>query len=292
MNRRKFLLAGALGFGGIGTISSMQLNQFKQQFDAETDVKMPVLFIGHGNPMNAINDNEFSRGWAEAGKLLSVPKAILCVSAHWLTKGTKVCAVEHPETIHDFSGFPQALFNVQYKAPGAPAFAAITKQLVTKTQIELDHEWGLDHGCWSVLNKMFPAANIPVYQLSIDYYQTPQYNYELAQQLKELRKKGVLIIGSGNIVHNLRLFQMKDIAYDWAIEFDSKIKELIEKGDHHPIINYKTLGKAAELSVPTNDHYLPLLYTLALQEKDEKITFFNDKTTAGSISMTSLKIGS
>ncbi|MBK7443910.1 MAG: 4,5-DOPA dioxygenase extradiol [Chitinophagales bacterium] len=291
MNRRKFIQAGALGFGGLGLLTSMQLNQFKNQFSEETDVKMPVLFIGHGNPMNAIEDNEFSRGWADAGKLLTVPKAILCVSAHWLTRGTRVCAVAQPETIHDFGGFPQALFDVQYNAPGSPEFALETQQLITKTKVELDNEWGLDHGCWSVLNKMFPAANIPVFQLSIDYYQTPQYHYELAQQLKDLRKKGVLIIGSGNIVHNLRLFTMQDIAFDWAIEFDTKIKELLEKGDHDPIINYKTLGKAAELSVPTNDHYLPLLYSIALQEKNESLQFFNDKTTAGSISMRSLKIG-
>lgn len=291
MNRRKFIQAGALGFGGLGLLTSMQLNQFKNQFSEETDVKMPVLFIGHGNPMNAIEDNEFSRGWADAGKLLTVPKAILCVSAHWLTRGTRVCAVANPETIHDFGGFPQALFDVQYNAPGSPEFALETQQLITKTKVELDNEWGLDHGCWSVLNKMFPAANIPVFQLSIDYYQTPQYHYELAQQLKDLRKKGVLIIGSGNIVHNLRLFTMQDIAFDWAIEFDIKIKELLEKGDHDPIINYKTLGKAAELSVPTNDHYLPLLYSIALQEKNESLQFFNDKTTAGSISMRSLKIG-
>ncbi len=291
MNRRKFIQAGVLGFGGLGLLTSMQLNQFKNQFSEETDVKMPVLFIGHGNPMNAIEDNEFSRGWADAGKQLTVPKAILCVSAHWLTRGTRVCAVPNPETIHDFGGFPQALFDVQYKAPGSPEFALETQQLITKTKVELDNEWGLDHGCWSVLNKMFPAANIPVFQLSIDYYQTPQYHYELAQQLKDLRKKGVLIIGSGNIVHNLRLFTMQDVAFDWAIEFDTKIKEFLEKGDHDPIINYKTLGKAAELSVPTNDHYLPLLYSIALQEKNESLQFFNDKTTAGSISMRSLKIG-
>lgn len=291
MNRRKFIQAGALGFGGLGLLSSMQLHQFKDQFSEETDVTMPVLFVGHGNPMNAIEDNEFSQGWAATGKLLTVPKAILCVSAHWLTRGTRVCAVANPETIHDFGGFPQALFDVQYNAPGSPEFAATTQQLITKTKVELDNEWGLDHGCWSVLNKMFPAANIPVFQLSIDYYQQPQYHYELAQELKALRKKGVLIIGSGNIVHNLRLFTMQDIAYDWAIEFDTKIKELLEKGDHTPIINYKTIGKAAELSVPTNDHYLPLLYTIALQEKNESLRFFNDKTTAGSISMRSLIIG-
>jgi 4,5-DOPA dioxygenase extradiol len=291
MNRRKFIQAGALGFGGLGLFTSMKLNQFKDQFQEETDVTMPVLFIGHGNPMNAIDDNEFSRGWEAAGKLLTVPKAILCVSAHWLTRGTRVSAVTNPETIHDFGGFPQALFDVQYNAPGSPEFALATQQLITKTKVDLDNEWGLDHGCWSVLNKMFPAANIPVFQLSIDYYQSPQYHYELASELKALRKRGVLIIGSGNIVHNLRLFTMQDTAFDWAIEFDTKIKELLEKGDHQGVINYKSLGKAAELAVPTNDHYLPLLYSIALQEKNENLSFFNDKTTAGSISMRSLKIG-
>ena len=291
MNRRKFIQAGALGFGGLGLFTSMKLNQFKDQFQEETDVTMPVLFIGHGNPMNAIDDNEFSRGWEAAGKLLTVPKAILCVSAHWLTRGTRVSAVANPETIHDFGGFPQALFDVQYNAPGSPEFALATQQLITKTKVDLDNEWGLDHGCWSVLNKMFPAANIPVFQLSIDYYQSPQYHYELASELKALRKRGVLIIGSGNIVHNLRLFTMQDTAFDWAIEFDTKIKELLEKGDHQGVINYKSLGKAAELAVPTNDHYLPLLYSIALQEKNESLSFFNDKTTAGSISMRSLKIG-
>lgn len=291
MKRRQFIQAGMLGFGAMGTLSAMQLSQFKNRFNEETDVKMPVLFVGHGNPMNAIEDNEFSRTWTEIGKKLIVPKAILCVSAHWLTKGTGVCAVPHPETIHDFGGFPQALFDVQYNAPGAPDFAEATKQLITKTNVALDFEWGLDHGCWSVLNKMFPAATIPVYQLSIDYYATPQYNYELAQQLKDLRKKGVLIIGSGNIVHNLRMAQFTDFAYDWAIEFDEKIKGFIQNGDHQSIIDYPKLGQAAKLSVPTNDHYLPLLYSLALQEKDETLAFFNEKTTAGAISMRSLIIG-
>lgn len=269
----------------------MQLHQFKDQFRQEQDVTMPVLFVGHGNPMNAIEDNEFSKTWAAEGSKLTVPKAILCVSAHWLTRGTKVNALAKPETIHDFYGFPKELFDVQYNAAGSPEFAKETQALLAQNKASLDMEWGLDHGCWSVLNKMFPKADIPVFQLSIDYYQKPEYHYELAKQLKSLRKKGVLIMGSGNIVHNLSLFNWTDTAYDWAIEFDAKIKDLIEKGDHDPIIHYETLGKSALLSVPTNDHYLPLLYALALQEKDEAIRFFNDKTTAGSISMRSVKIG-
>lgn len=250
--------------------------------------KMPVLFVGHGNPMNAIEDNEYSRTWAAIGKKISAPKAILCVSAHWQTKGTYVTAMPKPRTIHDFGGFPDELFNTQYPAPGSPAFAMETIKTIKKTTVHEDDEWGLDHGCWSVLKPMFPKADIPVFQLSLDYTQGPQYHYDLAKELAALRTKGVLIIGSGNIVHNLGLFTMKDMAYDWAIEFDEKIKNLIEKKEHQPIINYSTLGKAALLSVPSNEHYLPLLYTLALQDKTDSLQFFNDKTTAGSISMRSV----
>ncbi|MFN0274624.1 MAG: 4,5-DOPA dioxygenase extradiol [Chitinophagales bacterium] len=266
----------------------MNIQQFSDKFRKYSDGIMPVLFVGHGNPMNAIEDNEFSRGWGLMGKQLPLPKAILCVSAHWETKGTKVTAMEKPETIHDFGGFPQALFDVQYNAPGSPEFATETQKLITHKNIELDYEWGLDHGCWSVLNKMFPEATIPVYQLSLDYTATPQQHYDLAKQLSALRKKGVLIIGSGNMVHNLRLFQMTDKAFDWALEFDATLKELIEKGDHQSIINYEKLGKAAQLSIPTNEHFVPLLYSLALQDKKDILSFFNDKTTAGSISMRSL----
>lgn len=281
MQRKQFIKASAFG------LIAMQLKDFTQQFSQEEDARMPAIFVGHGNPMNAIEDNEFSRGWAAQGQLLPTPKAILCVSAHWLTKGTRVAAIEKPETIHDFGGFPQSLFDVQYPAPGAPEMAKTTSELITTTKVELDHEWGLDHGCWSVLNKMYPSANIPVYQLSIDYYQTPEYHYALAAQLKALRKRGVLIMGSGNIVHNLRLFTWTDTAFDWAVEFDTKIKGFIEKGDHQSVINYKDLGQSALLSVPTNDHYLPVLYTLGVMEKTETIRFFNEKTTAGSISMRS-----
>lgn len=281
MQRKQFIKASAFG------LIAMQLQDFTRQFSQEEDTRMPALFVGHGNPMNAIEDNEFSRGWAAQGQLLPTPKAILCVSAHWLTKGTRVAAIDKPETIHDFGGFPQSLFDVQYPAPGAPDLAKTTSELITTTKVELDHEWGLDHGCWSVLNKMYPAANIPVYQLSIDYYQTPEYHYALAAQLKALRKRGVLIMGSGNIVHNLRLFTWTDTAFDWAVEFDTKIKGFIEKGDHQSVIKYKDLGQSALLSVPTNDHYLPLLYTLGVMESTETIRFFNEKTTAGSISMRS-----
>ena len=252
---------------------------------------MPVLFVGHGNPMNAIEDNEFSRGWATLGKKLIKPKAILCVSAHWQTKGTMVTGMPKPRTIHDFGGFPEKLFQAQYPAPGAPELAKETVSTITKTKVELDYDWGLDHGCWSVLLPMFPNADIPTFQLSLDYTKPPQYHYELAKELKALRKKGVLIIGSGNLVHNLGLFEFNDKAFDWAVEFDEKIKTFIEKGDHQSVVDYQKLGRIAQLAVPTNEHYLPLLYSIALQEKNEALNFFNVKTTAGSISMRSIKIG-
>lgn len=282
MQRRSFIKNSTLLF------SIMNLKEFQNNFQSYGESKMPVLFVGHGNPMNAIEDNEFSKTWTTIGQTLPVPKAILCVSAHWQTRGTKVTAMEKPKTIHDFYGFPQALFDVNYAAPGSPELAAETQKLLEHKKIELDYEWGLDHGCWSVLHKMFPAAEIPVYQLSLDYSASPQEHYDLAKYLSTLREKGVLIIGSGNMVHNLRLFTMNNIAYDWAEEFDLTLKNLIEAGNHQSIIDYKKLGKAAELSIPTNEHFLPLLYTLALQRKNDELKFFNDKTTTGSISMRSI----
>ncbi len=257
---------------------------------AFSDEQMPALFIGHGSPMNAIEDNEFSKAWFELGKQLPKPKAILCISAHWLTKGTKVTAMEQPRTIHDFGGFPPELFAQQYPAKGASQFAKETQQLVSSTAVQSDFEWGLDHGTWSVLLPMYPKADIPVYQLSIDYTQPPQYHYNLAKELKMLRQKGVLIIGSGNIVHNLGMLDFSGKTFDWAIEFDEKIKQLITAKNHAPIINYNSLGKAAQYAVPTNDHYLPLLYTLALQEPKEEVTYFNEKTQMGAVSMRSLII--
>ncbi|MCY7410949.1 MAG: 4,5-DOPA dioxygenase extradiol [Chitinophagales bacterium] len=291
MDRRNFIKSVPLA------AMAIKLSDFGEQYNEKIlplgdDVSgelMPALFVGHGNPMNAIEENEFSKEWEVIGKSLPTPKAILCVSAHWQTHGTKVCAVEQPETIHDFGGFPQELFDVQYAAKGSPDFAKQTQQAITKTNATLDYEWGLDHGCWSVLRKMYPAAQIPTFQLSLDYDAKPQEHYDVAQQLKEFRSKGILIIGSGNIVHNLGRMQWKDEAYDWAIEFDEKIKSLIEKGDHQSVINYKNLGRAAELSIPTNEHYLPLLYTLGVQDKKDSLSFFNEKATMGSISMRGVK---
>ena len=257
---------------------------------------MPVLFVGHGSPMNAIQDNEFSRSWKEIGKSLPKPRAILVISAHWETRGTFVTAMEKPQTIHDFGGFPQELFNVQYPAPGSPQLARETKSTIVKTDVGLDDKWGLDHGAWSILKHLYPKADVPVVQLSLDYMQKPQYHYDLAKELAALRRKGILILGSGNIVHNLRMVAWDKInepefGFDWAIEANSKIKSLIEAGDHTSLINYSSLSKAVNLAVPSPDHYLPLLYTLALQEKNEKLSFFNDKAVMGSLTMTSVRIG-
>ena len=255
--------------------------------------KMPVMFIGHGNPMNAIEDNVYSKSWHQLGKTLPRPQAILSVSAHWLTTGTKVTAMSHPKTIHDFGGFPKKLFDQEYPAPGTPEMAALTKELVTYSHIQSDDSWGLDHGTWSVLLPMYPAADIPVYQLSLDYDQPPTYHYEIGKQLGKLREKGVLIIGSGNLVHNLRAADWSggNKVYDWAREFDAKFTEWMEKGDHASILNYqKILGNTATMAHPSYDHLLPLFYVLGLQQKNEKITFFNEQFDMASISMRSMVI--
>ena len=256
------------------------------------DRRMPVFFIGHGSPMNGIEDNQFSENWAKIGAGMHRPSAVLCISAHWLTNGTYVTAMEHPKTIHDFYGFPKPLFAVNYPAPGNPGLAKKTASLVTKTTVGLDHEWGLDHGTWSVVKRMFPEATIPVLQLSIDYGKGPSFHYEVAKELSSLRKKGVLIIGSGNMVHNLHIMNWKlpDSGYDWAEEINNKFKSLIVAGDHNSLLHYDRLGEGAKLAIPTPDHYFPLLYSLGLKDKSESVEFFNDKTVMGSVSMTSLKI--
>ena len=261
----------------------------------ETGEKMPVFFVGHGSPMNAIEENEFVREWNMIGQTLPIPSAILCVSAHWETRGTQVTAMEKPNTIHDFGGFPKALFEVQYPAPGSPELALETKNIIKKTEIGLDENWGLDHGCWSVVKHIYPDASIPVIQMSLDYFQTPQYHYDLARELSPLRKKGVLIIGSGNMIHNLGMvawdrLNTDDYGFSWALEAREKMKNYISSGEHQPLINYSAQGKAFKLSVPTPEHYLPLLYALALKDQNEEVSFFNDKTIAGSLAMTSVKI--
>lgn len=257
---------------------------------------MPVLFIGHGSPMNALEDNEFSRGWREIRKSLPQPVAILCISAHWETRGTCVTAMDKPRTIHDFGGFPQELYNVDYPAPGSPRIARETKMTVGKADIVLDETWGLDHGAWSVIKHMYPEADVPVVQLSLDYTRSPQYHYDLAKELASLRKNGILILGSGNLVHNLRMvawdkIREPEFGFDWAMEANNTLKQFILEGDHKSLINYRSQGKAINLAVPTPDHYLPLLYALALKENDEPVSFFNDKPVMGSLTMTSLKIG-
>ncbi|MBI5034524.1 MAG: 4,5-DOPA dioxygenase extradiol [Chloroflexi bacterium] len=260
---------------------------------------MPVLFVGHGSPMNAIEDNEFSRGWREIGKTLPKPQAILCISAHWETRGTYVTVMEKPKTIHDFGGFPRELYAVQYPAPGSVWLAVETKNTVKKIPVGFDQEWGLDHGSWSVLRQMFPEANIPVIQMSLDRTQPAKYHYEIAKELASLRKKGVLILGSGNIVHNLsRIVVLGNtisdfntpFGLDWAIEANDLFKKLIDEHRHENLMNYRTLGSAVQLAVPTPEHFLPMLYTIALKGDDEAITYFNDKPLAGSLTMTSLKI--
>lgn len=290
MKRNEFLKS-VLG-GTIAMDSLKDLYKWNEQL-ATKDSLMPLLFVGHGSPMNGIEENEFSGGWKRLGKDIPVPTAVLVVSAHWYTRGTKITAMNAPRTIHDFGGFPRALFEVQYPAPGSPALANETASLVKKAQVGLDHEWGLDHGTWTVVRHMYPKANIPVLQLSIDYTQPPRYHYELAKELAALRKKGVLIIGSGNMVHNLGIlnWQYTERGYDWAIEMNTKFKKLIVENDHAPLINYEKLGQAALLSIPSPDHYLPLLYILGLKEEKEPVSFFNDKTVLGSISMTSVKVG-
>jgi 4,5-DOPA dioxygenase extradiol len=257
----------------------------------ESDLPLPALFVGHGSPMNAIEDNAFSRAWLSEGRALPRPAAILCISAHWETDGTRVTAQAQPPTIHDFGGFPRALYEQQYPAPGSPELAQLVCDTVTGTQVRLDHAWGLDHGTWSVLRRLFPAADVPVVQLSLDRALSPADHYALAQQLRPLRRRGVLVVGSGNIVHNLRRVDWQDGAYDWAVEFDTTVERLIRTRDHAALIHYPDLGPAARLAVPTNEHYQPLLYALALQADDEPVTFFAEGVTLGSISMRSLRLG-
>lgn len=262
----------------------------------ENGYLMPVFFIGHGSPMNGIEDNEFSRRWKELAHEIAQPKAVLVISAHWLSKGTKVTAMEFPPTIHDFGGFPQALFDVQYPAPGSRQVASETISLLHKVHAEADHDWGLDHGAWTVVRHMYPNANIPVLQLSIDYSKGPQYHYDLAKDLYALRKKGVLILGSGNMVHNLRMvawdrLNEPDYGFDWAYELNEKFKKLIADGNHQALINFNTISPDIKLAIPTSEHYLPLLYNLGLQRANETVSFFNDRAVGGSLTMTSLRIG-
>lgn len=265
----------------------MNLNEIKIQ----NKDKMPLLFVGHGTPMNAIERNSFTDEWEKIGKVLPKPDSILCISAHWETKGTYFTAMEKPETIHDFGGFPRELYEVQYPAPGNYSLASESSELIKGSG--LDMEWGLDHGCWSVLKRMYPKADVPVVQMSLDYSKDAKYHFEIAKKLMPLRYKKVLIIGSGNIVHNLRLVDWNQgigSGYDWAREANEKLKSLIMNNDYESLINYRSLGKEISLAIPTPEHYLPLLYVLALKDENEKVEFFNDKTEYGSLAMTSVII--
>ncbi|MCG6147313.1 4,5-DOPA dioxygenase extradiol [Leptospira levettii] len=256
----------------------------------------PSLFLGHGSPMNAIEENEFVEGLRNVSKTFPEPKAILVISAHWLTDGTFVTAMENPPTIHDFGGFPKALFEVQYPAPGSPSLAKEIQSLVKSQSVQLDYDWGLDHGTWSVLKHMYPKANVPIVQLSMDYKLPPERHFEIAKELSPLREQGVLIVASGNIVHNLRMVAWdrltESYGFDWALSVNQKVKDWILSGDTQSLFSIRNKGKEFEWAIPTTEHYLPLLYTIGTQFSSDQIYFFNDKPVAGALTMTSVRLDS
>jgi 4,5-DOPA dioxygenase extradiol len=255
---------------------------------------MPALFLGHGNPMNALARNAYTEAWARVGASIPRPKAVLAVSAHWYLPGTAVTAVETPRTIHDFGGFPRELFEFEYPAPGDPALAERVRELLEPTPVRLDSGWGLDHGTWSVLCHVFPDADVPVVQLSIDETEAPAYHYELGARLAPLRDEGVLVVGSGNIVHNLHAYawgRHPAEPFDWAVRFEAKARELLVAGDHDPLVDYESLGRDAMLAAPTPEHYLPLLYVIGTRQDGDEVTFPVEGVDGGSISMLSVRIG-
>jgi len=275
----------------------MTINDLNNLKHSSTDTgRMPVLFVGHGSPMYVIEENEFTRTWEKLGEIIPTPKAIICISAHWETRGTHVTSMQHPPTIHDFGGFPRELYEIQYPAQGDPELAKETIETFIGSKVIADEKWGLDHGAWSVIRRMYPKAEIPVIQMSLDYTKSPKEHYDLAKELTQFRDKGVLVIGSGNMVHNLQKVSWdkpddEEYGFDWSIEANDKFKTLILENKYNELINYKQLGTAVQMAVPTPDHYLPLLYALALKTENEEISFFNDKAVMGSLTMTSLKIG-
>ena len=293
MRRKQFLqYLSIFPFAGL----AMKLNAFASLSEEFLSTPaMPVLFLGHGSPMNAIEENEFVDGFRKVASQIERPNAILCISAHWETNGTLVTAMPQPKTIHDFGGFPKALFDVQYSAPGSPELAVELNKAQLSQHIALDHTWGLDHGAWSVIKHLYPGADVPVVQLSLDVRMTPQQHYDLARELAYLRTKGVLIVGSGNMVHNLgrvawnRLNEV-GFAFDWALEASEKMKHSIMARNHAPLIDFRKQGSAFDLAIPTAEHYLPLLYVLAMQGKTEQASLFNDKAVAGALTMTSVII--
>lgn len=255
---------------------------------------MPAIFFGHGNPLNALQDNTYTQGWAAIGAAIPRPKAVLAVSAHWYFPGTSVTAMSAPRTIHDFGGFPAELYQVKYPAPGDPDLARRVRDLLAPLDVGLDQRWGLDHGTWSVLCHVFPQADIPVVQLSIDETQPPVFHYELGRRLAPLRDEGILIIGSGNLVHNLHTYawgRHPVEPFDWAVRFEKQARELLLAANDDPLINYETLGRDALLSVPTPDHYLPLLYVIGLRREGEQVGFPVEGVDGGSISMLTVQIG-
>lgn len=294
MQRKDFLkMMGVVGIAG-ATGSLSALANISKSFK-DTD-PYPVLFFGHGSPMNAIEQNEFNQTWRKIGENLPKPNAILCISAHWLTNGgTYVTAVDQPKTIHDFGGFPKALFDVQYPAPGSKELVKHTIEAVGHTHVHEDMEWGLDHGAWSVLMHVFPKADVPIVQLSIDYSKPAAYHYALAKELAALRRKGVLIVGSGNMVHNLRMvawdkMHEPDFGFDWAIDANNQMKAFLDTENHQALIDWDKQGTAFKLAIPTPDHYYPMIYAMALQDKKDRLTYFNDKAVMGSLTMTSFRL--
>jgi 4,5-DOPA dioxygenase extradiol len=256
-----------------------------------SDKRMPVLFVGHGSPMNAIEDNEYSQTWQSIGKTLPRPQAILCISAHWETPATQLTGMAHPKTIHDFYGFPRELNEMQYPAPGSAQLVARVSEILGADRVGLDQRWGLDHGTWSVLARMYPAADIPVVQLSLAQTRDGQFHYDLGKQLAPLRDEGILILGSGNAVHNLGMISFDDKPYPWAVEFDQKVKTCLEKNDHEPLIHFQDQGRAAALAINSGEHYLPLLYIMALQRPEEQAVFYCESVSMGSLSMRCVQFG-
>lgn len=256
--------------------------------------QMPAIFIGHGNPMNALARNEYTAAWAQIGVETPRPKAVLCVSAHWYVPQTGVTVSTAPRTIHDFGGFPRELYQVQYPAPGSPELARQIQTLLAPLPVRLDESWGLDHGAWSVLTHLYPTADVPVVQLSIDATQPPTFHYEIGRRIASLRDEGVLVMGSGNLVHNLRMLDWSGNtsgAYDWAARFEEQAREMIQAGEHAPLLAYEKLGPDARLSIPTPDHFLPLMHILGARQNNDHVSFPVEGADGGSISMLAVRLG-
>ena len=256
--------------------------------------RMPAIFVGHGNPLNALLHNAYTRAWAALGAGIARPSAVLAISAHWYVRGVAVTAMPAPRTIHDFGGFPRELYDVQYPAPGSPELASRVQELLSPQPVTLDEQWGLDHGTWSVLLHVFPEADVPVVQLSIDETRPARFHYDVGSRLRSLREEGVLVLGSGDIVHNLHAYAWgrHDVApYDWALRFEARAREWIESAEHEPLIGYEALGRDALLAVPTPDHYLPLLYVLGAATPGERVSFPVEGMDGGSVSMLAVRIG-